>query len=66
MVQHLDIYVDGRVECETSSGWFDHIDRDIALGGDLADAQRQGVTHRRRVPNHRTLTSEVNITTSLQ
>ena len=54
------------VECETTSGWIHHIDRDIELAGDLDDAQRQRLFHiAERCPIHQTLTSEVNIATSL-
>jgi putative redox protein len=51
----------------TSSGWIDPIDRDIELSGDLGDAQRQWLLHiAERCPIHQTLTSEVNIATSLR
>jgi putative redox protein len=51
-------------ECEINSGWIDHIDRDIELAGDLDDAERQRLCTSSN-PNQ-TLTSEVNIATSLQ
>jgi putative redox protein len=66
-LRHSRIHARDCVECETSSGWIDHIDRDIELAGDLDDAQRQRLFHiAERCPVHQTLTSEVNIATSLQ
>jgi putative redox protein len=33
------------IHCETSSGWIDHIERDVELAGDLDDTQRQCLLH---------------------
>ncbi|MDT7761049.1 MAG: putative redox protein [Mycobacterium sp.] len=53
-------------DCETSSGWIDHIDRSVELAGDLDDTQRQRLLYiAERCPVHQTLTSEVRIATSL-
>ena len=66
-LRHSRIHAKDCVECETTIGWTDHIDRDIELAGDLDDAQRQRLLDiAERCPIHRTLTSEVNIGTSLQ
>jgi putative redox protein len=50
-----------------SEGTVSHIDRDIELTGGLDDVQRQQLMHiAERCPVHRTLTSEVEVTTSLR
>jgi putative redox protein len=65
-LRHYRIHASDCIDCETSSGRIDHIDRDIELTGDLDDAQRQRLLDiAERCPIHRTLTSEVNIATSL-
>ncbi len=66
-LQHYRIHAEDCAECETTSGWIDHIDRDIELVGDLDDTQRERLLHiANRCPVHQTLTSEVNILTSLR
>ncbi|MDQ2637761.1 MAG: OsmC family protein [Actinomycetota bacterium] len=66
-LRHSRIHAKDCAECETTSGWIDHIDRDIGLAGDLDDAQRQRLLHiAERCPVHQTLTSEINIATSLR
>jgi putative redox protein len=45
-LRHSRIHAKDCVECETTSGWIHHIDRDIELAGDLDDAQRQRLFHR--------------------
>ena len=65
-LRHSRIHAKDCVDCETKSGWIDHIDRDIELTGDLDDTQRQRLLHiAERCPVHQTLTSEVRIATSL-
>jgi putative redox protein len=60
------IHAEDCADCETRSGWIDHIDRDIELVGDLDDAQRQRLLLiAERCPVHQTLTSEVAVATSL-
>ena len=47
--------------------WITDIDRDIELTGDLDDDQRQQLLHiAERCPVHQTLTSEVDVATSLR
>ena len=65
-LRHSRIHAEDCAECETTKGSIDHIDRDIELTGDLDDAQRQRLLHiAGRCPVHQTLTSEVDIATSL-
>jgi putative redox protein len=64
-LRHSRIHAEDCVDCETTKGWIDHIDRDIELTGDLDDTQRQRLLHiAERCPVHQTLTSEVHIATS--
>ncbi|HME79558.1 MAG TPA: OsmC family protein [Mycobacterium sp.] len=66
-LRHSRIHAEDCAECETSRGWIDHIDRDIELIGNLDDTQRERLLHiANRCPVHQTLTSEVNISTSLR
>jgi putative redox protein len=66
-LRHSRIHAEDCANCETSSGWIDHIDRDIELAGNLNDTQRQQLLHiANRCPVHQTLTSEVHIATSLR
>ena len=66
MLRHSRIHAKDCAECETSAAWIDHIDRDVELIGDLEDTQRQRLLHiAERCPVHQTLTSEVQIATSL-
>jgi putative redox protein len=66
-LRHSRIHAEDCAECETTSGWIDHIDRDIELAGNLDDTQRQRLLDiANRCPVHQTLTSEVHIATSLR
>jgi putative redox protein len=66
-LRHSRIHAKDCADCETTSGWVDHIDRDIELTGDLDDTQRERLLHiAERCPVHQTLTSEVRVTTSLR
>jgi putative redox protein len=65
-LRHSRIHAKDCADCETSNAWITHIDRHIELTGDLDDAQRQRLLLiAERCPVHQTLTSEVQITTSL-
>ena len=65
-LRHSRIHAKDCADCETRTGFVDHIDRDIELFGDLDDDQRQRLLHiAERCPVHQTLTSEVRIATSL-
>jgi putative redox protein len=66
-LRHSRIHAEDCADCETRIGWIDHIDRDLELAGDLDDSQRQRLLHiAGRCPIHQTLTSEVDIATSLR
>ena len=66
-LRHSRIHAEDCADCETRIGWIDHIDRDIELAGDLDGTQRQRLLHiAERCPVHQTLTSEVDVTTSLR
>ncbi len=65
-LRHTRIHAEDCAECETKKGWVSHIDRTITLVGDLDDDQRQRLLAiAERCPVHQTLTSEVDIATSL-
>jgi len=65
-LRHKRIHANDCADCETTKGFIDHIDIDIELVGDLDDTQRQRLLHiAERCPVHQTLTSEINIATSL-
>ena len=65
-LRHSRIHAKDCADCETSTSWIEHIDRDIELSGDLDDTQRQRLLQiAEHCPVHRTLTSEVDIATSL-
>lgn len=66
-LRHKKIYAEDCEQCETKSGKVDAIDREIELEGDLDEDQRQrllGIAD--RCPVHRTLRSEVQVTTHLK
>jgi putative redox protein len=66
-LQHSRIHAQDCADCETRISWIDHIDRQIDLEGDLDEAQRQRLLQiAERCPVHQTLTSEVDIATSLR
>jgi putative redox protein len=65
-LRHSRIHAEDCADCETRDGWIDHIDRDVELVGDLDDTQRRRLMQiAERCPVHQTLTSEVDIATSL-
>lgn len=60
------IHAEDCAECETKKGFISHIDRSITLVGDLDDDQRERLLAiAERCPVHQTLTSEIDIWTSL-
>lgn len=66
-LRHSRIHAEDCAACETTKGLIDHIDLDVELSGALDDAQRQRLMQiAERCPVHQTLTSEVNISTSLR
>lgn len=65
-LRHKRIHAEDCAKCETTKGWVSHIDRTITLVGDLDDTQRERLLMiAERCPVHQTLTSEVDIATSL-
>ncbi|MCC6270261.1 MAG: alpha/beta fold hydrolase [Microbacteriaceae bacterium] len=63
---HSRIHADDCENCETETGHIDHIERWITLTGDLTDEQRARMLEiADRCPVHRTLRSEINITSEL-
>lgn len=65
-LRHSRIHAADCADCETRDGMLDRIDRDIELQGDLSDAQRSRLIEiANKCPVHKTLTSEIDITTRL-
>jgi putative redox protein len=63
-LSHRKIHAKDCADCETKVGMLDHIERVIAIEGDLDAEQRQRLMEiADKCPVHRTLTSEVHITT---
>lgn len=65
-LSHNKIHVEDCENCETADGKIDHIERALELVGDLSDSERQKLLEiADKCPVHRTLHSEVEITTLL-
>jgi putative redox protein len=65
-LQHSRIHAEDCLDCEAKTGFLDRIDREIELTGTLDDAQKRRLLEiADRCPVHRTLTSEINIRTTL-
>lgn len=63
-LRHSKVHAKDCAECETKTGTLDQIEREIALEGTLDPDQRQKLMDiADKCPVHRTLTSEVRITT---
>ncbi len=63
---HSRIHAEDCENCETAAGHIDHIDRAITLTGNLTDAERTRLMEiADKCPVHRTLHSEINISTVL-
>ncbi|MBN8962957.1 MAG: OsmC family protein [Rhizobiales bacterium] len=63
-LSHRKIHAQDCEDCETKVGMLDHIERVIAIEGDLDAEQRQRLMEiADKCPVHRTLTSEIHITT---
>lgn len=66
-LRHSRVHAEDCAACETRIGLVDHIDLDIELIGDLDDDQRQRLLLiAGRCPVHQTLTSEIDIATTLR
>ncbi len=65
-LRHSRIHADDCAECETSQGMLDRIESEITVAGELTEQQRARLLEiANRCPVHRTLTSEINIRTTL-
>jgi uncharacterized OsmC-like protein len=65
-LRHSRIHAEDCAECETKQGMLDRIERQIAVAGELTQEQRTKVLEiANKCPVHRTLTSEINIRTTL-
>jgi uncharacterized OsmC-like protein/alpha/beta superfamily hydrolase len=65
-LSHAKIHAEDCATCETKEGMLDRIERTITLEGPLDGAQRERLLQiADRCPVHRTLTSEIDIRTSL-
>jgi putative redox protein len=65
-LRHSKIHAADCADCETRAGKLDQIEREIELTGELDEAQRDRLLEiANRCPVHRTLTSEIVISTRL-
>jgi uncharacterized OsmC-like protein len=65
-LRHSRIHAADCTDCETRTGFLDHIERDIHFEGDLTPEQVLKLTEiAEKCPVHRTLTSEIKIRTRL-
>jgi uncharacterized OsmC-like protein len=65
-LSHARIHAEDCAECETKQGMLDRIERDIQLMGALTDEQRGKLLEvANKCPVHRTLTSEIDIRTTV-
>jgi uncharacterized OsmC-like protein len=63
-LRHSKIHASDCAECETKEGMLDRIERDIHFAGSLTNEQRSKLLEiANKCPVHRTLTSEIVITT---
>src|SRR3989441_11323641 len=63
-LRHSKIHASDCAECETKDGMLDQIERDVHLGGSLTNEQRSKLLEiANKCPVHRTLMSEIVITT---
>ena len=65
-LRHSRIHADDCAECETAQGMLDRIESEITIAGELTEQQRVRLLEiANKCPVHRTLTSEINIRTTL-
>ena len=65
-LRHSRIHADDCAECETKEGMLDRIESEITVAGALTQEQRARLLEiANKCPVHRTLTSEINIRTTL-
>lgn len=65
-LRHSRIHAEDCAECETKRAMLDRIEREIDVAGELTTEQRTKILEiADKCPIHRTLTSEINIRTTL-
>ena len=65
-LQHSRVHAEDCAECETKQGMLDRIESEIAVAGEFTEEQRTRLLEiANKCPVHRTLTSEINIRTTL-
>ena len=65
-VRHSKVHATDCASCDTKEGRIDRLERTIVLNGQLSEEQRQELLRiAERCPVHRTLTSKIDIQTSL-
>ncbi len=65
-LRHSRIHADDCAECETKQGMLGRIEREIAVASELTEEQRSKLLEiANKCPVHRTLTSEIDIRTTL-
>jgi putative redox protein len=65
-LRHSRIHADDCADCETAQGLLDRIEQEIVVAGELTEQQRSKLLEiANKCPVHRTLTSEINIRTTL-
>jgi uncharacterized OsmC-like protein len=65
-LRHSRIHAEDCADCETKQGMLDRIEREVAVAGELTEEQRAQVLEiANKCPVHRTLTSEIDIRTTL-
>jgi Predicted redox protein, regulator of disulfide bond formation len=66
-LSHEKIHAEDCEHCDTSEGKVDHIEREIEVTGDLTTDQRERLLEiANKCPVHRTLHSEIDVTSSLR
>ena len=64
-LRHDRIHAEDCEDCQTEKGWVDEIQVEVAIEGDLDDAQHERLLQiATRCPVHRTLTTETKIRTA--
>lgn len=65
-LRHSRVHAADCANCETKDGMLDHIEREVGLDGELSEEQRTRLLEiANKCPVHRTLTSEISISTRL-
>ena len=64
-LRHRRVHAKDCADCETKTGWMDHIERELQFDGELTDEQRAALLDiAGRCPVHRTLHSTVTVSTT--